>query len=178
MNRLCAPTVSASARTDSLPSRKAAARGAVPPPGWRTAHLECSGMLVAEECRMKMTIRNAVAALSLFVVVACGGANTRDLGNLAIGTRSVHVTLESAFGDGVVSKYAIQPTTGTAKPDSVQCWWGAQSDSSTRVTASYDAKDLDFDCLVLTKHPADGKLFIELTYGSMSESGSIAVPAT
>lgn len=137
-----------------------------------------AGMVIAWPSVMKMTIRSAIAAVSLFVAAACGGPNSRDLGNLAIGSRSVHVTLESAFGDGVASKYAIKPNTGTAKPDSVQCWWGAQSDASTKVTASYDSKDLDFDCLVLTKHPADGKLFIELTYGSMSDSGSIAVPAT
>lgn len=122
-----------------------------------------------------MTLRSAIAALSLFALAACGGTTAKTVGDVSIGARSVHVTLESSFGEGVASKYAIKPNTGTEKPDSVQCWWGGESDSDGKVKAGYDSKDLDFDCIVLTKNPSTGKLFIELTYGATSTHGSIAV---
>ncbi len=132
------------------------------------------GTALAKAGRMQTIVRNTLAAFSFFVIAACGGTS-RSIGDVAIGSRSVHVTLESSFGDGIVSKYAIKPNAGSEKPGSLQCWWGSENDSSDKVTASYDAKDLDFDCLVLTKSPSTGKLFIELTYAGNSTRGSIAV---
>lgn len=121
---------------------------------------------------------NAFASrLSLLVLVvaaaACKSSDFADidLGTSTVGTYSVHVTQEAAFGPNETTKYALK-TTPTS-PDKIECWYGAET-TTPHVTASFDANDSDFDCLVptpATTLPTD-KLWFALTTGTTTVNGS------
>ncbi|GAC1524841.1 MAG: hypothetical protein NVS3B10_24040 [Polyangiales bacterium] len=89
-----------------------------------------------------------------------------------VGTDSVHVTQEAAFGPSETTKYALKPTP--VKPDKIECWYGGET-ATAHVTASYDANDDDWDCRVptpATTMPTD-KLWFALTIGATSANGSV-----
>ena len=115
------------------------------------------------------------ALLSLVVVaVGCKSSSFAeiDLGNVTVGQYSVNVNQEAEFGPNETTKYALKTTPG--KPDKIECWYGAEKATVPHVTASFDAKDEDFDCLVptpATTMPTD-KLWFALTTGTMTATGS------
>lgn len=115
------------------------------------------------------------SCLVALVALGCKSADFADvpLGTTMVGTYSVEVTQEAAFGPNETTKYALKPTPG--KPDKIECWYGAETSNAAKVTASYDAKDSDFDCLVATPAttmPGD-KLWFTLTSGAMTANGSV-----
>lgn len=121
-----------------------------------------------------------VGLLISFFAVGCSSstADDHDMGDVKVGTYSIHVVREGGFANGTDSKYAIKPNAPTGKPDVVNCWWGAEkADVSTHVTASYDGGDMDFDCHVTTAvTPAAGdQLWIALTFAGVVSTGSVTV---
>jgi len=90
-----------------------------------------------------------------------------------VGTDSVHVTEEAAFGPNETTKYALKPTP--TKPDKIECWYGAETATTPRVAATYDANDDDWDCLVPTPATtlATDKLWFALTMGATAANGSV-----
>jgi non-ribosomal peptide synthetase component F len=120
------------------------------------------------------------AALVPCAALACGSSSNnteQDLGDVTTGGYTFHVLQEGVFKASTTTKYAIQPSGTTAKPDSVACWYGAENaEASTHVTASYDANDKDFDCLVPAPATlaADDKLWLTFTYGTQSFKGNVA----
>ena len=115
--------------------------------------------------------------------VACGSTSNnvqRDLGDVTAGSYTVHILQEGEFLPSTTTKYAIKPTGTTPKPDSVSCWFGAQTaDASTHVTATYDPNDADFDCLVAAPATvaAGDLLWFNLVYGTQTATGSVATQA-
>ena len=120
------------------------------------------------------------AALVPCSALACASASNnteQDLGDVTAGAYTVHVLQEGVFKAGVTTKFAIKPAGSTPKPDSVACWYGAETaEASTHITASYDANDKDFDCLVPVAQTIAGtdKLWFALTYGTQTTNGSVA----
>jgi hypothetical protein len=122
------------------------------------------------------TFAVAFAAVALSSVVAFGCKSSDfadiDLGTSTVGPYSVHVLQEADFGPNLTTKYALQPTPTV--PDKIECWYGAET-TTPHVTASFDANDKDFDCLVptpATTLPTD-KLWFTLFTGTTSVNGSV-----
>ena len=111
-------------------------------------------------------------------LAACGGSSTpsTELGSVTIGTHSVAVTLEGSGAPGKESEYAIKPTNGSAKPDAVTCGWGTSATAATQAIAVYDPAAGDFDCFATRSSDGGGALWIALTYGATTDTGSIVVP--
>ena len=107
---------------------------------------------------------------------ACGGSSSKELGSVTIGTHTVDVTLEGSGAPGKESEYAIKPTNGSAKPDAVTCGWGTSATAATQAVGMYDAAAGDFDCFATRSSDGGGSLWIALTYGGATDTGSIVVP--
>lgn len=114
--------------------------------------------------------------LALFVLAAgCKSSDFADidLGTVTVGADSIHVNQEAAFGPNETTKYALKASP--TKPDKIECWYGAEAATTPHVTASYDANDDDFDCLVptpATTLPTD-KLWFTVTTGATHANGSV-----
>ena len=119
---------------------------------------------------MRLPLLSATVLLGL--VAGCGPSV--DVGTTMISTYSVHVTRESDFTAGANAKFAIKLDNGT-KVDSVQDWYGAETDP-TRIDGDFDSNDGDYDTEVPIANPmpAGAMLWIAITNGGQTTTGSIA----
>jgi hypothetical protein len=124
-----------------------------------------------------MTQRSLQLGVLLFGALVAGGcgSNKTNEGTMQIGTFSVQVNEEGSFNPGSTSHYAIK-VNGGQEVDSVQAWFGFAGDT-TRVVGVFDPNDGDYDVDVEIPSPVPfgAQLFVTVTNGSESATGSFTV---